>query len=91
MLSIAAFAGAASAAAPAADHPVLGRWSVSTVDGTCTETYRFAADGTAVITSGQQLSQIAFDIAPAAGDRGFYRFNGRSRTTTASAIAPAGR
>lgn len=64
----------ASAAGIAADHPILGTWTF-TVPGTdCAETYRFRSDGTTFVTSGEEVSESAYKIAPKPSGRGFYKW-----------------
>jgi len=41
-----------NAAPPAANHPLIGMWTVKSADGKCVESYQFRANGTAVVTSG---------------------------------------
>ena len=65
---------ATSASVTPPDHPLLGTWAISSKDGSCVETYRFRADGTANVTSGAEVAVIAYEIAPAPSSRGFYRW-----------------
>lgn len=78
---LAAFAGVAampSAGAPLApDHPILGAWKMTSRDGTCAEIYRFRPDGTVVVTSGEEIAEIEYEISAAASPQGFYRWNQR--------------
>ena len=46
-----------AAAAPPADHPILGIWKLSLPDLGCLETYRFRADGTTLVTSAEEVSE----------------------------------
>jgi hypothetical protein len=58
----------------APDHPVVGTWTVSTPNGTCTETYRFAADGTVLVTSGDEVAEVRSELAAKPSPAGFYRW-----------------
>jgi len=60
-----------------ADHPVLGSWSIAKKDGTCSETYRFGADGTAEVTSGEETARIAYEISATPSAKRFYRWKHR--------------
>lgn len=62
----------ALAAAPQ-HHPILGVWRLELPDGSCTETYRFRADGTTLVTSADEVSESEFDIPAAPSAKGFYR------------------
>jgi hypothetical protein len=79
-LVAAASVGAAAAAPPspvAKDHPIVGRWAFHVADGDCVETYLFRRDGTAVVTSGAEIAETAFEISAAPSARGFYRWTDR--------------
>lgn len=75
---LAALAGVAalpSAGAPLApDHPILGTWKMTSRDGSCAEVYRFRPDGTVVVTSGEEIAEIDYEISAAASAKGFYRW-----------------
>lgn len=67
-----------SAGAPLApDHPILGTWTMTNKDGTCAETYRFRPDGTIVVTSGEEIAEIDYEISATASPKGFYRWHQR--------------
>ena len=57
---------------PAANHPILGTWTVSVPGTTCSEVYTFRADGTRTYSSGEERGESAFEISAARSERGFY-------------------
>jgi len=67
----------ANAAPPAKDHPVLGSWTMTSKDGSCSEVYRFQPDGIVFVTSGDEVAEIASDISAAPSRKGFYRWTQR--------------
>ncbi len=75
LLSLSLLAPAASVAAPAASHPILGIWKVTLPDGSCSETYRFRGDGTSHVTSAAEVSESQFQIADAPSPNGFYKLD----------------
>ena len=77
ILSLAMLAPVASAAPPAADHPILGIWQLTLPDGSCSETYRFRGDGTTLVTSAEEISQSEFNIPAQPSAKGFYRLDDR--------------
>jgi hypothetical protein len=68
---------AAHAAPLPHNHPLLGTWTVSLPDGSCTETYWFRADGTSLITSGQEVAESQFEVSPEPRGSGFYELSER--------------
>ena len=72
-----ACSGVAAADAIPADHPLLGSWTITNKDGSCSETYRFNADGTADVTSGEEIARIAYEISSTQSAQGFYRWKHR--------------
>lgn len=67
----------AAAAAPRADHPILGIWKLSLPDLGCSETYRFRADGTTLVTSAEEVSESEYRIPAKPSAKGFYRLEDR--------------
>ena len=59
----------------AKDHPIVGRWTYTLPDGSCTETYHFRSDGTSVVTSGDEVAETVFDIAAKPDANGFYKWD----------------
>ena len=59
----------------AKDHPIVGRWTYTVPDGSCTETYQFLSDGTSVVTSGDEIAESVFEIAAKPDADGFYRWS----------------
>jgi hypothetical protein len=66
-----------AAAAPPADHPILGIWKLSLPDLGCSETYRFRADGTTLVTSAEEVSESVYRIPAKPSAKGFYRLEDR--------------
>jgi hypothetical protein len=64
-------------AAPPADHPILGIWKLSLPELSCSETYRFRADGTTLVTSAEEVSESEYRIPAKPSARGFYRLDDR--------------
>lgn len=58
-------------------HPILGNWTMASKDGTCAETYRFRPDGMLLVTSGQELVEVRYDISQSPSDKGFYKLTQR--------------
>jgi hypothetical protein len=67
----------ATAAPPAANHPIVGVWRLSLDGGMCFETYRFRDDGTSLVTSAHEVSESAFAIGATPSARGFYKLEDR--------------
>ncbi len=67
----------ALAAAPTADHPILGIWKLMLPDGSCTETYRFRGDGTTLVTSAAEITESEFTIPAKPSEKGFYKLDGK--------------
>jgi len=63
---------AAPAASPYADHPLVGSWRFEVPNTGCHEVYRFRADGTSVVTSGAEIAESVYVVAPKASSKGFY-------------------
>jgi len=57
-----------------ADHPIIGTWRFSLPDGSCNETYRFRADGTSFVTSGDEVAESEYRIAESPSRNGFYEW-----------------
>jgi hypothetical protein len=58
----------------APDHPVLGRWTITTTDGACSETYRFRTDKTAFVTSCDEVAELRYELSSKVSAKGFYRW-----------------
>jgi hypothetical protein len=70
-------AGVAVAAPPrplAANHPLLGQWKVTLPGNGCTETYDVRPDGTSTVTSGEEVTENAIDVADRPDAHGAYRW-----------------
>lgn len=76
LMALATMALTAHAAPPqptANDHPIIGRWTITLPDGTCTETYTFRPDGTTLVTSGEEIAETVFEISAKPTSSGFYK------------------
>jgi hypothetical protein len=70
--------GPGEAATPVSpDHPILGTWTLTPDNQTCTEIYFFRRDGTALITSAEEVAESDYEIAAAPDAEGFYRYSDR--------------
>ena len=56
------------------NHPLIGTWRFSLPDGSCDETYRFRADGTSLVTSGDEVAESEYKIAEQPSRSGFYEW-----------------
>ena len=65
---------ASCSAAPPPDHPILGTWTLTPANQSCTETYFFKSDGSTLVTSAEEVAESAYDIAAEPSDAGFYRY-----------------
>lgn len=65
----------AFASPPAANHPLIGMWTVKSADGKCVESYQFRANGTAVVTSGDEVSEATFEVSAKPDAKNFYKFS----------------
>ncbi len=65
----------ALSAPPAANHPLLGVWTVKSADGQCVESYQFRANGTSVVTSGEEVSETTFEVSVKPDAKNFYKFS----------------
>lgn len=63
--------------ARASDHPILGIWRLEVPDTNCSETYRFRADGTTLVTSAAEISESVYTIPNEPDAEGFYRLTDR--------------
>jgi hypothetical protein len=63
--------------APRAGHPLLGIWKLRLPDSTCTETYRFRADGTSLVTSRLEVSESEYRVPAQPDAKGFYLLEDR--------------
>lgn len=72
-LGLAALVSVTAAAPLRADHPIVGIWRLQLPEERCVETYRIRADGTALVTSAEEVAETAFEIADRPDGDGFYR------------------
>lgn len=61
----------------AKDHPIIGRWTITLPDGSCSETYTFRPDGTTLVTSAEEIAESVFEISAKPGATGFYKWTDR--------------
>lgn len=64
-------------AAPAANHPIVGIWRLTLPELGCSETYRFRADGTSLVTSAEEVSESEYKIPDKPSAKGYYRLDDR--------------
>jgi hypothetical protein len=60
-------------AAPFASHPLLGIWTLSIPQLSCSETYHFRGDGTMLVKSKEEVSESEFTITEKPSTKGFYK------------------
>jgi hypothetical protein len=58
---------------PAPGHPIIGTWTVTSVDAACTETWEFRSDGTTHNVSDSEESTSEFEISELPDPVGAYR------------------
>jgi len=63
--------------APRAGHPLLGIWKLRVPNSTCTETYRFRADGTSLVISRLEVSESEYRVIAEPDAKGFYVLDDR--------------
>ncbi|WP_374675400.1 hypothetical protein [Ideonella sp.] len=63
---------AAAVLGVASGHPVIGLWDIEVEDSGCHETYDVRPDGTVSVTSGRQMLDARFMVAPEPDEDGFY-------------------
>lgn len=68
-----ALAAVAATAQLRADHPLIGTWRI-TAPGGCSDTYVVRADGTASITSGEEVAESQLTLSDQPSARGFYKW-----------------
>jgi hypothetical protein len=78
LLAFAAVAGLlamslATAQPLATDHPLIGTWVITAPNG-CAETYVVRPDGTATITSADEVAESQLTISPQPSTRGFFKW-----------------
>lgn len=75
MLAMPAVLMAPAVAAPALrqSHPVIGTWTITMPDGSCSETYRIRADGTTLVFSNEEVAESTFAISDQPDQQGFYK------------------
>jgi hypothetical protein len=55
------------------DHPIIGIWTITLPDGSCTETYRIRGDGSTLILSNEEVAESSFVITDQPDKQGFYK------------------
>jgi hypothetical protein len=66
-------ASAASAQGLHTDHPLIGTWVITAPNG-CAETYEVRADGTATITSADEIAESRLTLSDQPSARGFFKW-----------------
>ena len=61
----------------AKDHPIVGRWTITIPEVSCSETYTFRPDGTSLVTSGEEVAESVFEISAKPRPSGFYKWTDR--------------
>ena len=53
-------------------HPFIGKWHWTRSENNCTEVYEFRSDGAGFVQSGDERSDVTFNIADEPDGQGFY-------------------
>jgi hypothetical protein len=69
-----ALAWAAAAPSPRGTHPIVGTWTFTVPNTQCSEIYRYRADGTSAVTSGQERAESRYQLSPQPTPLGYYKF-----------------
>ena len=77
LLLLCFLSGPALAAPPTATHPIVGIWRLTLPELGCSETYRFRADGTSLVTSAEEVSESEYKIPDKPSAKGYYRLDDR--------------
>jgi hypothetical protein len=56
-----------------ADHPLIGTWKI-TAPGGCSETYVVRGDGTAAVTSAEEVAESELAISEQPSAKGFFKW-----------------
>ena len=56
-----------------ADHPLVGTWKITAASG-CTEIYVVRPDGTASVTSAEEVAEAEIAISDQPSEKGFYKW-----------------
>lgn len=75
VLLLAALSLTASHAQTASTQPLIGTWSWTLFNGTCTETLQFRADGVLLSTSGDAVTEWRYAASSAPDVQGFYKLD----------------
>lgn len=57
-----------------ANHPLIGTWRIDLPTLSCHEIYRIRANGTTLVTSGQEVAESTFSLSDRPTERGFYKW-----------------
>lgn len=57
-----------------ADHPLIGSWKITLVNGACHEVYQIKADGTTLVTSAEEVAQSEFELSDQPSAEGFFKW-----------------
>ncbi len=75
VLSIASAAAVAAPPRPlVANHPLIGQWTGTPTGNGCSETYDVRANGTTLVTSGDEVTESAVDVGDKPDAHGAYRW-----------------
>jgi len=55
------------------NHPILGTWQLDVPGTECSEIYHYFPNGTTLVTSGEEVAQSEYEIAPTPSLKGFYK------------------
>jgi hypothetical protein len=73
LIAVPPWVAAQPAQKPAAQHPIVGKWTWTRSENNCTEVYDFRPDGTLQVLSGAERSDNSYEIAKEPDANGFYK------------------
>jgi len=56
------------------DHPIIGSWKLTLPNSSCYEVYLFRANGTTLVTSGEDIGESEFTVSDQPSPKGFYKW-----------------
>jgi hypothetical protein len=75
LLTASSLASSAVSADVAKGHPLIGEWTWTRKENSCTEVYSYRPDGTSRISSGEEVAETRFSISDKPDLNGFYRMD----------------
>ncbi len=79
--ALALLAAGSASAQPAQVHPLIGKWGWAVSGKKCAETLTYRPDGTRAGSSGEEVTEAAFEVTPVPSLLGFYRLTETVKST----------